>query len=97
MAHYRYQGQLTLETNALAERVIGTIRRECLDHFLIVHEAHLGAVLNEYVTFYNRDRPHRSLHLEPPLGPPPTVPFADGPIRSRPVLGGLHHVYERAV
>jgi putative transposase len=96
MAHCRYQGQLTLETNAIAERVIGTIRRECLDHLLIVHEAHLRAVLNEFVAFYNQERPHRSLHLEPPLGSPPPVPFTAGPIKARPVLGGLHHVYERA-
>ncbi|MDQ3702870.1 MAG: integrase core domain-containing protein [Chloroflexota bacterium] len=82
--------------NAIAKRVMGTIRRECVDHLLIVNEAHLRAVLNEYVAFSNRDRLHRSLILELPQGPPSTVPFAAGPIRSRPVLSGLHHVYERA-
>jgi transposase InsO family protein len=79
--------------NAVAERMVGTFRRECLDHAIVVNEQHLYALLAEFVAHYNRQRPHRTLVLEPPLplGRAPT-----GRIRSRPVLGGLHHVYERA-
>ena len=79
--------------NAIAERVIGTLRRECLDHLLVVNERHLRSVLREFVGYYNADRPHRSLGPETPQ--PVARPEA-GPVRSRPVLGGLHHVYERA-
>jgi putative transposase len=79
--------------NAIAERVIGTLRRECLDHSLIVNEQHLQSVLAEFVRFYNTERPHRALRLDTPT---PHARASVGPIRSRPVLGGLHHVYERA-
>ena len=79
--------------NAIAERVIGTLRRECLDHLLVLNERHLRAVLSEFVRYYNAERPHRSLSLQTPR--PAARPDA-GPVRSRPILGGLHHVYERA-
>jgi transposase InsO family protein len=52
--------------NAIVERVIGTLRRECLDHLIIVNEQHLLAVLCEFVTYYNQDRPHRTLGLPTP-------------------------------
>jgi hypothetical protein len=77
----------------VAERVIGTLRRECLDHLIIVNERHLRASLGEFVRFYNAERPHRMLGLETPI--PATRP-STGPIRSRAVLGGLHHFYDRA-
>jgi transposase InsO family protein len=82
--------------NAVAERVIGTLRRECLDQVLPLDERHLHSILAEYVGYYNHDRPHRTLRLEPPR--PQARPRA-GPlpaIRARPVLGGLHHAYEPA-
>ncbi len=79
--------------NAVAERVIGTLRRECLDQLVVVNERHLRAILTEFVRFYNAERPHRTLRLQTPL--PATRPSA-GPIRSRAVLGGLQHTYERA-
>jgi transposase InsO family protein len=79
--------------NAVAERLVGTLRRECLDHFVIVNEAHLRAVLTEFVRFYNRERPHRTLRLETPV---PIERSTTGAIRARSVLGGLHHAYERA-
>ncbi len=79
--------------NAIAERVIGTLRRECLDHLIVLNEGHLASVLREYVAYYNAHRPHRSLDLETPQRA--TRPDA-GPVRWRSVLGGLHHVYERA-
>jgi len=79
--------------NAVAERVIGTLRRECLDHLIVVDERHLRSVLAEFVQYYNAERSHRTLHLETPE---PALRPVEGPVRSRPVLGGLHHVYERA-
>jgi putative transposase len=90
---------LTLETNAVGERVIRTLRTECLDHVLVLNERHLEAVLQEYVTDYNRARSHRSLGLVSPVPgaraahPPGTAP---GRLIPRPVLCGLHHVYEHA-
>jgi len=79
--------------NAIAERVIGTLRRECLDHVIVLDEQHLRSVLAEFVRYYNQERPHRTLRLQTPqLKVRPTT----GIVRSRPVLNGLHHVYERA-
>ena len=66
---------------------------------LVLNEQHLETVLQESVTYYNRARPHRSLGLVPPVPGAPTPlapPTAPGRIVARPVLGGLHHVYERA-
>ncbi len=79
--------------NAVAERVIGTLRRECLDHLIILNESHLQSVLREFVGYYNAERPHRTLRLETPE---PTLRPIEGRVQCRPVLGGLHHVYERA-
>ena len=79
--------------NAVAERIVRTIRTECLDHLIVIDERHLRAVLAEFVDYYNRDRPHRSLGLQSPL---PNSVRARGRVESRPVLGGLHHVYARA-
>ena len=82
--------------NAIAERVVRTLRNECLDHVIVANEAHLRVLLDEFTAYYNADRPHRSLQLEPPLAPHRDVRSRAGPSRARPVLGGLHHVYERA-
>ena len=79
--------------NAIAERVIGTLRRECLDHVVVVDEQHLRSVLAEFVRYYNQERPHRTLGLHTPHL---KVRSTTGVVRSRPVLNGLHHVYERA-
>jgi hypothetical protein len=81
------------KANAVAERLVGTLRRECLDHMIVLNERHLRAILSEFVAFYNADRLHRSLDLESPR---PRPRSRDGPIRVRAVLGGLHHAYERA-
>ncbi len=83
------------QANAIAERCIGTVRRECLDHLIVINERHLRAVLREYVAYYNGHRPHRSLGLEPPDGPRP-IPAERRRVVSRPILGGLHHVYQWA-
>ena len=79
--------------NAIAERVIGTLRRECLDHLIVVDEQHLRSLLTEFVQYYNQDRRHRTLGLQTPQ---PKVRPTTGTVRSRPVLNGLHQLYERA-
>ena len=79
--------------NAIAERFIGTLRRECLDHLLITGPRHLTLVLQEYIEHYNTHRPHRSLHQQPPTGAtPPPSRAALRPLR-RDRLGGLVHEY----
>jgi putative transposase len=79
--------------NAIAERFIGTLRRECLDHLLITGPQHLDVVLREYIQHYNAHRPHRSLHQRPPTGAtPPPSGGAVRPLR-RDRLGGLLHEY----
>jgi transposase InsO family protein len=81
------------KANAIVERVIGTLRRECLDHLIVLNEQHLRSVLTAFVSYYNQQRPQRTLELQTPAVRPRPTP---GPIRSRPVLYGLHHVYERS-
>jgi putative transposase len=79
--------------NAIAERFIGTMRRECLDHLLITGPRHLDVVLREYVQHFNAHRPHRSLHQHPPAGgTPPRSGATVRPLR-RDRLGGLIHEY----
>ena len=78
--------------NAIAERVVRSLRGECLDHILPPSEGHLRSVLAEFASYYNRDRPHRSLRLETPMPSPLQL---HGVVISRPVLNGLHHVYQR--
>jgi hypothetical protein len=72
---------------------VRTFRQECLDHVIVVNERHLLALLTEFVCYYNHDRPHRTIELETPV---PSPPISHGDIVSRPILGGLHHVYARA-
>ena len=82
--------------NAIAERVIGTLRRECRDHVIAVNEQHLRRVLGEYVQHYNAMRPHRSLSLDSPEGRSPVQRTPSQRVVSKPVLGGLHHEYRWA-
>jgi transposase InsO family protein len=79
--------------NAIVERVIGTLRRECLDHLLVLNEQHLRSVLAEFVAYDNQERPPRALGLQTPEQRPRP---ATGSIRSRPVSNGLHHIDEHA-
>ncbi len=65
------------------------------DHLIIINERHLQLVLKEYAAHYNQGRPHRSLGLVPPNGPPVRVVAPDrGRVKAHPVLGGLHHEYQ---
>jgi len=80
--------------NAYAERVIGSVRRECLDHIVIKNEKHLRRILNSYFSYYNRSRTHLSLNKDPPI-PRPVATISQGQIASFPEVGGLHHRYER--
>ena len=80
--------------NPFCERVLGTLRRECLDHMIILNEKHLYDILHEYIfEYYNVSRTHVSLGKDSPVHRPIQK---DGKIVSKPILGGLHHVYSRA-
>jgi len=81
--------------NAFAERVIGSIRRECLDHVIILSEAHLCRVLRAYLAYYNTVRPHQALDNNSPQ-PRVIDPPSGGRIVATPQVGGLHHRYQRA-
>jgi putative transposase len=72
---------------------VGSVRRKCLDHLLLVSEAHLRRVLSIYVAYYNQARPHQGLEQRTPL--PQTEGTERGPIRRREHLGGLLREYHR--
>ena len=78
--------------NGFAERLIGSIRRECVDHIVILGEAHLRRILTKYAADYNELRTHRSLNKDAPIHR--AIQYV-GDIVSVPVLGGLHHHYCR--
>jgi putative transposase len=80
--------------NAYAERVIGSIRRECLDHIVIFNQRHLRRVLSLYVDYYHRTRTHRSLDKDCPDSRP-IIPSRIGKVVAIPQVGGLHHRYQR--
>jgi len=84
--------------NAVAERVVRSLRAECLDQVLIVNQAHLRHVLKEYAAYYNHRRPHQGRDQGPPapLAAAPTQPAAPAQIRCRQVLGGLINDYDVA-
>jgi transposase InsO family protein len=76
--------------NGFAERLIGSIRRECLDHIIVSGEGHLRRILKSYARYYNGVRTHRSLNKDTPVSRPVQ---RSGLIRSHALLGGLHHHY----
>ena len=79
---------------AYVERVIGSIRRECLDHLIVLDETSLRRILISYFDYYRRSRTHLSLGKDSPQ-PRPIQPPAMGPVVAVPQVGGLHHHYER--
>ena len=83
--------------NAHAERVIATLRAECLDWTLILGRRHLDRTLRTYTDHYNRQRPHRAVGLAPPLaGASIPIPVDPRDVRRRDLLGGLVHEYHGA-
>ena len=82
------------KANAHCERLIGTVRRECLDQLLILNAAHLQRILNRYFDYYRTTRPHRSLDHDAPESRTVEGPEL-GQVIELPILGGLHHRYSR--
>jgi transposase InsO family protein len=78
--------------NGFAEQLIGSIRRECVDHCIVLGEGHLRRILRSYARYYNDIRTHRSLDKDALVSRPVQ---RTGIISSRPILGGLHHHYVR--
>jgi transposase InsO family protein len=78
--------------NGYVERVIGSIKRECLDHVIIMNEDHLRSILNDYISYYNKSRTHLGINKDSPDGR--EVQIA-GKIEKIPAVNGLHHVYFR--
>jgi transposase InsO family protein len=88
------------QANAFCERLIGTMRRECLDWMIVLNERHLRAVVQEWVTHYNRGRPHASLGPGIPDTSTGQRPASSGHripdgcrVVATPILSGLHHEY----
>jgi transposase InsO family protein len=79
--------------NGYSERLIGSLRRDCLDHVVVFGERHLRHLLNSYQKYYNEARTHLSLHKDAPM---PRAVQTVGRTLAMPVLGGLHHQYFRA-
>ena len=83
--------------NAVCERFIGSVRRECLDWLLIWGEGHLRRVLRAYSEYFNTQRPHQGLNQRVPMASTPgATPSPSGRLVACPILGGLHHAYEWA-
>ena len=82
--------------NSFAERYVGTLRRECLDHLLIYGERHLWRTLTEYAQHYNEHRPHQSREQRPPLHEPGEAVDVTARIKRRQVVHGLINEYRRA-
>ena len=84
------------KANAICERFLGSVRRECLDFFLILNECHLRKIMKQYQAYFNYARPHQGTNQRIPCSAEESeVQAAKGEIISRPALGGLHHDYQR--
>jgi putative transposase len=81
--------------NAICERFLGGLRRECLDHVLLIGDKHLRRVVGEYVSYFNACRPHQGIGQAIPNAPANDNVVAAGYVVARPILGGLHHDYRR--
>jgi transposase InsO family protein len=84
--------------NAICERFLRSVRQECLDHLLILQEKQLQRVLNDYVAYFNRARPHQGIAQQIPeqLSSVPTSQEVGNKVIALPVVGGLHHDYHWA-
>jgi transposase InsO family protein len=82
--------------NATCERFIGGLRRECLDHLIVLGERHLDRVLREYATFFNAARPHQGIAQRIPVPTARRQQRTGSSVVAEPVLGGLHHDYQTA-
>jgi transposase InsO family protein len=85
--------------NAVAERFVGSVRRECLDHFIVLGEEHLRHILKSYLVHYHEQRPHQGLDNVPPHGLPPgnDTPLSLADVRCEESLGGwLKHYWRPA-
>ncbi len=85
--------------NAICERLLGSVRRECLNHIMILNEVHVRRVLKEYVAYFKQSRPHQGIHQQVPEQagfPEAGACNKAGRVTAIPVLGGLHHDYRRA-
>jgi transposase InsO family protein len=80
--------------NPYAERLIGSIRRECLDHAIVLGERHLRRLLTAYLAYYHGARTHLALEKDAPTPRRVQTP-TEGPVVAFPEVGGLHHRYER--
>jgi hypothetical protein len=78
--------------NGYVERVIGSIRRECLDHVIVLNESHLRNILTDYISYYNKYRTHLGIDKDSPEGRSVQIV---GKIDKIPAVNGLHHVYLR--
>ena len=83
------------KANAICERFLGSVRRECLDFFLILNERHLHKTMKQYQVYFNHARPHQGISQHIPCPPEQPQQQNMGKIISHPVLGGLHHDYRR--
>ncbi|CAI7979637.1 transposase [Frankia sp. Hr75.2] len=84
------------QANAIAERWVGTVRRECTDRLLIVSEQHLTSVLSSYAKHFNIHRPHRSLDQHPPDPPPMVTSTSESAVRRTRILGAMIDEYRNA-
>jgi putative transposase len=82
--------------NAFVERFIGSARRECFDHVIVLNEAGVRKLMGLYCSYYERSRTHLALDKDTPI-PRSVTPPGDGDIVGIPEVGGLHHRYERRV
>ena len=86
------------KANAVYERIIGSLKRECLDHMLIMHRAQVRRLVKQYAAYYNLARPHQGIEQRIPehfsLSQRPPANCSPPRIISKPVLGGLHHHYQ---
>ena len=80
--------------NSYVERLIGSIRRDCLDYMIVLNEGHLKRILTEYLEYYHQDRTHLGLSKETPAGRSVLKKPENSKLIAFPRLGGLHHRYE---